>query len=222
MVGHFQEFEDEYLEMMYEFHECDAGGVVRTGDLASKLGVSPASATEMVQRLASRGFLEYIPYKGARLTAQGLVHGQKMKRRHRLAEVLLEMLPYEGNPHETACRLEHAIDDDMEVALSRLITSETLDPSGREIPQPTADIAARLSSSNQTCSLEALADGAAGRLTMLLLPAAEAVAMNEKGFVVGANIARESESYVLENGAVAQLSADAKRSIFVEIEAKSV
>ena len=105
MVGHFQEFEDEYLEMMYEFHESDAGGVVRTGDLASKLGVSPASATEMVQRLATRGYLEYIPYKGARLTAQGLVHGQKMKRRHRLAEVLLEILPYDGNPHETACRL---------------------------------------------------------------------------------------------------------------------
>ena len=60
MVGHFQEFEDEYLEMMYEFHEHDAGGVVRTGELAAKLGVSPASATEMVQRLATRGYLEYI------------------------------------------------------------------------------------------------------------------------------------------------------------------
>ena len=67
-----------------------------------------------------------------------------MKRRHRLAEVLLELLPYEGNPHETACRLEHAIDDDMEVALSRLITKDTLDPSGRTIPDPTEDIAARL------------------------------------------------------------------------------
>ena len=61
---------------MYEFHESDAGGVVRTGDLATKLGVSPASATEMVQRLATR-YPEYIPYKGARLTPQGLVHGQK-------------------------------------------------------------------------------------------------------------------------------------------------
>ena len=98
MVGHFQEFEDEYLEMMYEFHEAEPGGVVRTGDLAAKLSVSPASATEMVQRLATRGFLEYIPYKGARLTPQGLTHGQKMKRRHRLAEVLLDMLPYDGNP----------------------------------------------------------------------------------------------------------------------------
>ena len=121
MVGHFQEFEDEYLETMYEFHEDEPQGIVRTGELAARLGVSPASATEMVQRLATRGYLEYIPYKGARLTERGLVHGQKMKRRHRLAEVLLDLLPYEGNDHETACRLEHAIDDDMEVALSRLI-----------------------------------------------------------------------------------------------------
>ena len=77
MVGHFQEFEDEYLEMMYEFHEETPGGVVRTGDLASKLGVSPASATEMVQRLATRGYLEYIPYKGARLTEDGLLTARK-------------------------------------------------------------------------------------------------------------------------------------------------
>ena len=27
MVGHFQEFEDEYLEMMYEFHEAEPGGM---------------------------------------------------------------------------------------------------------------------------------------------------------------------------------------------------
>ena len=63
MVGHFQEFEDEYLETMYEFHEHEPHGIVRTGELASRLGVTPASATEMVQRLASKGFLEYIPYK---------------------------------------------------------------------------------------------------------------------------------------------------------------
>ena len=57
MVGHFQEFEDEYLETMYEFYESDSDARVRTGQLASRLGVSPASATEMVQRLAQRGYL---------------------------------------------------------------------------------------------------------------------------------------------------------------------
>ncbi len=144
MVGHFQEFEDEYLEMMYEFHEQRPDGRVRTGDLAAKLGVKPASATEMVQRLAARGFLEYVPYKGAKLTSAGLVHGQQMKRRHRLAEVLLDLLPYEGNPHETACRLEHAIDDDLEVALSTMLSGLTTDPSGRPIPEPSERIQARL------------------------------------------------------------------------------
>ena len=72
---------------MYEFYETDSDARVRTGELASRLGVSPASATEMVQRLAQRGFLDYVPYKGAMLTPDGLVHGRKMKRRHRLAEV---------------------------------------------------------------------------------------------------------------------------------------
>ena len=119
----------------------------------------------MVQRLATRGFLEYIPYKGARLTPQGLTHGQKMKRRHRLAEVLLDCFPTTSNPHETACRLEHAIDDDMEVALSRLITEDTLDPSGRTIPEPTADIVARLQTGQMNHSLGDMDVGAAGHLS---------------------------------------------------------
>ena len=87
MVGHFQEFEDEYLEMMYEFFEQDKNGLVRTGELAEKLGVSPASVTEMLRRLATKGMVLYTPYKGAQLTDKGLVHGKRMKRRHRLAEL---------------------------------------------------------------------------------------------------------------------------------------
>ena len=130
--GHFQEFEDEYLETMYEFYERDPEALVRTGDLSDSLKVSPASATEMIQRLASKGLVDYTPYKGARLTESGLVHGKKMKRKHRLAEVLLDILPFDGNAHATACRLEHAIDDDLEVALSLLLGRPDLDPSGRD------------------------------------------------------------------------------------------
>ena len=69
-AGHFQEFEDEYLEMMYQFYEKDSDARVRTGDLAEALRVTPASTTEMVQRLASKGYLEYIPYKGSTLTEE--------------------------------------------------------------------------------------------------------------------------------------------------------
>ena len=144
MVGHFQEFEDEYLEMLYEFHEAEPGGMVKTGDLAKKLRVSPASATEMVQRLSKRGFIVYTPYKGVLLTPYGLDHGRRLKRRHRLAEVMLERLPFDGNAHATACRLEHAIDDDLEVALSRWLGHPTTDPSGRPIPPASGQVAERL------------------------------------------------------------------------------
>ena len=37
-------------------------------NLAKYLGVSPASSTEMIQRLAKNGFVDYVPYKGAILT----------------------------------------------------------------------------------------------------------------------------------------------------------
>ena len=146
-AGHFQEFEDEYLEMMYQFFEKDPDAKVRTGDLAEALRVTPASTTEMVQRLASKGYLEYVPYKGSSSTEKGLIHGKKMKRRHRLAEVLLEHLPFSGNQHATACRLEHAIDDDLEVALTIYLNNPKIDPSGTAIPTMSQDIESRVNSS---------------------------------------------------------------------------
>lgn len=144
MAGHFQEFEDEYLETMYEFFEMDEHSRVRTGDLAERLKVSPASATEMIQRLSSKGYIDYERYKGAKLTQKGLEHGRMMKRRHRLAEVLLDRIPFDGDMHETACRLEHAIDDDLEVALTVLLGDPELDPSGRLIPETGAHLDTRI------------------------------------------------------------------------------
>ena len=73
VTGHFQEFEDEYLETLYEFNERIPGERVRNGELAKYLGVSPASATEMIQRLAKNGFVDYVPYKGAMLTEKALL-----------------------------------------------------------------------------------------------------------------------------------------------------
>ena len=217
MVGHFQEFEDEYLETMYEFHEKEPLGLVRTGDLAGRLDVSPASATEMVQRLASRGYLEYIPYKGVRLTEQGLQHGQKMKRRHRLAEVLLDILPYEGNAHETACRLEHAIDDDMEVALSRLIGPQTTDPSGRQIPAPTDDISQRLQIRGHSVSLDVVEEGIMGSVVAMLLPMPALDALRERNLGIGSMVARNASALLLEDGAELPVSEEWLKCIFVNV-----
>jgi Mn-dependent DtxR family transcriptional regulator len=216
VVGHFQEFEDEYLEMMYEFHEQHPHARVRTGDLAAKLGVKPASATEMVQRLAARGYLEYVPYKGAKLTADGLVHGQQMKRRHRLAEVLLDLLPYDGNPHETACRLEHAIDDDLEVALSTMLSGQTTDPSGRPIPAPSERIQARL---NAVASIEPLASAhASGQYTvrLMLLPGQVTEWLAQQGIGIQSVLTLDNSIWFTETQMVLNLDDAWVNGILVE------
>jgi len=172
----------------------------------------------MVQRLASKGLLEYLPYKGARLTDEGLVHGQKMKRRHRLAEVLLEHLPYEGNAHETACRREHAIDDDMEVALSRLVGADALDPSGRPIPPPTEDIETRLKGSGRTVSLLEMQDGESGHLVGMLLPVDAKEGLDAAGCTLGSHLSKSGEHLLTSAGDVLSISDDWLRAVFISVE----
>ena len=56
-TGHFEEHEEEYMETLYEFYEERGDSVIKNGEIAKALDVSPASATEMIQRLAKRGYL---------------------------------------------------------------------------------------------------------------------------------------------------------------------
>ena len=188
-AGHFQEFEDEYLEMMYQFYEKDSDARVRTGDLAEALRVTPASTTEMVQRLASKGYLEYIPYKGSTLTEKGLIYGKKMKRRHRLAEVLLQHLPFDGNQHETACRLEHAIDDDLEVALTIYLNNPKIDPSGTTIPTMSEDIESRVNTSSEGFkNLNQLSQGESSTIKIIAASISDLHFLNNLNIAVGSEI----------------------------------
>ena len=207
-TGHFQEFEDEYLETLYEFHEKYPGQRVRNGDLAKYLDVSPASATEMVQRLARDDFVDYVPYKGASLTAKGLEHGMMMKRRHRLAEVLLTLLPFDGNVHETACRLEHAFDDDLELCVSLLLGNPTLDPSGRNIPPANSRIAPKLEQHiSDLCVLSKLDVSSAGEIIMIMTTSNARAVLQEVGLSVGDMIVRNESGYSC-NGDPIQISKD--------------
>ena len=200
MAGHFQEFEDEYLETMYEFYEMDEASRVRTGDLAERLGVSPASATEMIQRLSAKGYIDYQRYKGAKLTQKGLEHGQMMKRRHRLAEVLLNRIPFDGNIHETACRLEHAIDDDLEVALTVLLGDPQYDPSGRNIPRSGLDLEKRIQTVQQShARLSELKSNESGSIKGLLLSDELRLLLGES-IVLDAFITSNGDGFYALNG----------------------
>ena len=216
MAGHFQEFEDEYLETMYEFYEHDASSRVRTGDLAERLGVSPASATEMIQRLSGKGYIDYQRYKGAKLTQKGLEHGQLMTRRHRLAEVLLARIPFDGNMHETACRLEHAIDDDLEVALTVLLGDPKLDPSGRDIPDSGEHLEQRVKSFIETLvPISQLAVNESGTIQCLLLSETLQAALGSSLSLNTIVTANGNDSYAIDGNEML-LNHDMANNIIVE------
>jgi Mn-dependent DtxR family transcriptional regulator len=60
----------QYLLVVHQLTESDAEPV-GSGRVADELGRSPSSSTEMLQRLADKGLVDYQPYEGVRLTDAG-------------------------------------------------------------------------------------------------------------------------------------------------------
>ena len=131
----FSEFEEMYLKRLFEAHADNPSEIIKTTTLAEMMDVSPPSTTEMIQRLANRGLVTHIPYKGCRLTPEGFQEAAKIKRREGLVEILLtEVIGYEGKINEAACKIEHAIDEGLEFALDRMLGFPERTPSGERIP----------------------------------------------------------------------------------------
>lgn len=110
---------EEYLEAIYR--EKEKGKAATTVGLAKELRISPASVSQMLRKLAKGGLVELEPYKGAVLTRKGELIGKKVVGKHRLMEKFLALIGVEGNLHAEACMLEHAISDDVEKAIERVV-----------------------------------------------------------------------------------------------------
>jgi DtxR family transcriptional regulator, Mn-dependent transcriptional regulator len=109
---------------------------VHTGVLARALGVSAASVTEMLGKLAGQGLVLHDRYQGAALTPAGRKVAIEMVRHHRLLELYLtRALGYPWDEvHDEAERLEHVISERLEAALFKALDRPTLDPHGHPIP----------------------------------------------------------------------------------------
>src|SRR4030081_829167 len=107
--------QEDYLKAL--FRVCGgAERVVPNARLAEEMGVSPGSVSEMLGKLATLGLIIHDPYRGARLTPEGLKVAVEMIRHHRLIETyLVRALGYGWDEvHEEADRLEHAISELLE------------------------------------------------------------------------------------------------------------
>ncbi|WP_159611641.1 metal-dependent transcriptional regulator [Glutamicibacter sp. JC586] len=133
--------EEDYLKAIYTLTEWD-DAEVSTGILADQLGLSPASVTSMVQKLAGKNLVEHIPRKSVSLSATGRREALRMVRRHRLLETFLrDELSYGWDEvHDEAEALEHTVTDRFIDALDARLGHPVRDPHGDAIPGPDGSI----------------------------------------------------------------------------------
>jgi DtxR family Mn-dependent transcriptional regulator len=113
---------DEYLETIYflafpigEYRPLASGAPTLAARVAEMLGVSRASAGEMLKRLEAEGLVERGEHKEAILTPKGRERAERVVRRHRLVERLLtDFMGYTAaEAHVHADEIGESFSDDM-------------------------------------------------------------------------------------------------------------
>ena len=125
---------EQYLETILELEE--SGIVPLRARIVERLGVSAPAVSETVKRLEREGYVTLDSERVMHLTESGRALATSMLRRHRLAELLLVdvlKVPW-SQVHEEACRLEHAISDNLEAHLVALLGDPGTCPHGNPIP----------------------------------------------------------------------------------------
>lgn len=109
---------------------------VSTNALRDALNISAPSVTDMAKRLVKNGLVDYVRYRGVRLTEAGEIRALNLIRRHRLIELyLVQELDYELHEvHDDAEELEHAVSERFIEAINAKLGDPKFDPHGDPIP----------------------------------------------------------------------------------------
>ena len=150
----------DYAKAIYALQRRADGHPVATTDLAERLRVTPASVSAMLKKLAERGLVEHVPYRGVLLTPPGERVALEVLRHHRLLELYLAEhlgVPWD-RVHEEAEALEHVLSEDLEARIAAKLGHPTHDPHGDPIPDAQLQI-----DESSTRSLADLDPGDRGR-----------------------------------------------------------
>ena len=130
----FSTSEENYLKTIFHLQTKDDN--VTTNELAERLQAKPASITDMMKKLKARKLVNYQPYQGFRLTAEGKKVALTIIRRHRLWEYFLaENLKFSWDEvHEVAEQLEHVSNKKLIDKLDEYLAFPKFDPHGDPIP----------------------------------------------------------------------------------------
>jgi DtxR family Mn-dependent transcriptional regulator len=127
---------EDYLKAVYDLSQN--GKPVSTTEISRTLKVAPASVTEMLKKLAEKGYIVHSPYHGTTLTSAGQRIAEKTVRKHRLLERFLhDVLKIDNTKvHKQACEMEHALSDDAEESLCRFLRHPDRCPDDGKIIPP--------------------------------------------------------------------------------------
>ena len=200
-MSELTEFEEMYLKRIFESHAEDPSEIVRTTKLADLMEVSAASTTEMIQKLAIRDYVTYIPYKGCRLTSEGFKHASRIKRREELLKILLsDVIRYEGDVDSVACKIEHSIDMDLEASIDRMLGYPERNKEGKMIPS--VDRSLILSSSNTLLPLSALPEDTPSIIEIIYSSGVAIKTLEKTGIKIGSNIIKKFDKFYCDGNEI--------------------
>jgi DtxR family Mn-dependent transcriptional regulator len=112
MADKLTESMEDYLETIALL--IDEEGHAHTKKVAERLGVQMPSVTSVLQQLERMDYITYRPRYPVVLTSKGRHTADRIIRRHQvLHKFFLEILGLPlAEAEETACRVEHSVDDD--------------------------------------------------------------------------------------------------------------
>jgi DtxR family Mn-dependent transcriptional regulator len=127
--------EENYLKVIHRLSEATSEDI-STNAVAELMQTKAASVTDMLRKLADKGWVNYQKYQGVRLSAEGEKIALSIVRKHRLWELfLVDKMGFNWDEvHEIAEQLEHIESDQLVNKLDEYLGFPKTDPHGDPIP----------------------------------------------------------------------------------------
>src|SRR6478672_172542 len=212
---------ENYLKAIYHLQSQD--GIVTTNELAGELQTRAASVTDMLKKLKEQKLLNYEPYKGFRLSAEGKKVAVQVVRKHRLWEFfLVEKLNFGWDEvHEIAEELEHISSRKLIDRLDEFLGFPRIDPHGDPIPDSSGKLerSQQISLLDVTPHAQAQVSGIGDQSTEML----ELLRLRNIKLGTWLEVKRkfsfdESVEIKIKNGASITISAQVAKNIFVRYD----
>jgi DtxR family Mn-dependent transcriptional regulator len=165
--------EEDHLKAIHTLQQVGTNAF--TKDIAERLSTKASSVTDMLKKLAEKGFVKHAPYHGATLTPKGRRQALMLVRKHRLWETfLVHRLGFGWDEvHEVAEQLEHVSSEKLIERLDAYLEHPAFDPHGDPIPDREGRMPERSTRALTDCAvgdrvrLAAVRDGSDALLQLL-------------------------------------------------------